>query len=47
MMLENSLPLLANTLAGANVLSQGVIPGFHSVPVHHINSKLNFVSDRL
>jgi hypothetical protein len=32
-MLENSLPLLGNTSAGANVLSQGVSRGFHSVPV--------------
>jgi hypothetical protein len=28
---EAFLSLLVNTLAGANMLSQGVIPGFHSV----------------
>jgi hypothetical protein len=26
-----------NISAGANVLLQGVHPGFHSVPLHHIN----------
>ena len=47
LMLENSLPLLGNTLAGANVLSQGVSTGFHSVPLHHINSKSDFVSGQV
>ena len=32
------------TSAGANVLLQGVHPGFHSVPLHHINLKSNFAS---
>ena len=36
-MLENIFPLSVNTSAGANVLLQGVHPGFHSVPLHHIN----------
>ena len=44
LMLENSLPLLGNTSAGANVLSQGVSRGFLSVPLHHINSKSDFAS---
>jgi hypothetical protein len=43
-MLENSLPLSGNTSARANVLLQGVVPGFHSVPLHHINLKSDFVS---
>ena len=43
-MLDNSLPLSGNTSAGANVLLQGVDPGFHNVPLHHINLKSNFVS---
>ena len=42
-MLENSLPLLGNTSAGANVLLHGVDPGFHSFPLHHINLKSDFV----
>jgi hypothetical protein len=37
LMLENIFPLSVNTSAGANVLLQGVHPGFHSVPLHHIN----------
>jgi hypothetical protein len=44
LMLVNSLPLSGNTLAGANVLLRGVDPGFHSVPLHHINLKSDFVS---
>jgi hypothetical protein len=32
-----------NTSAGANILLQGVDPGFHSVPLHRINLKLYFV----
>jgi hypothetical protein len=43
-MLENSVPLSGNTSAGANMVLQGVDPGFHSVPFHRINSKLDFVS---
>ena len=43
LMLENILPLSEKTLAAANVLLQGVDPGFHSVP-HHINLKSDFVS---
>jgi len=46
-MLENSLPLLGNTSACANVLFQGVNTGFHSVPPHHINSKSDFVSGQV
>jgi hypothetical protein len=41
-MLENSLPLSGNTLAGANVLLQEVNPCLHSVPLHHINLKSDF-----
>jgi hypothetical protein len=34
--------------AGANVLLQGVHPGFHSVPLHHhINLKSNVVSGQV
>ena len=47
LMLENILPLSGNTSAGANVLLQGVDPGFHSVPLYHIKLKSDFVSDRL
>ena len=43
-MLENSVPLSGNTSAGANMVLQGVDPGFHGVPLHRINSKLDFVS---
>ena len=43
-MLENSLPLSGNTSDGEHVFIQGVDPGFHSVPLHRINSKLDFVS---
>jgi hypothetical protein len=46
-MLENSLPLSGNTSAGANVLLQGVDPCFHSVPLHHINLKSDFVSGQV
>jgi hypothetical protein len=46
-MLENSLPLSMNTSAGANVLLQGVDPGFHNVPLHHINLKSDFVSGQV
>ena len=44
LMLENSVPLSGNTSAGANTVLQEVDPGFHSVPLHRINSKLDFVS---
>ena len=43
-MLKNIVPLSRNTSAGANILLQGVDPGFHSVPLHRINLKLDFVS---
>jgi hypothetical protein len=43
-MLENIVPLSENTSAGANMVLQGVDPCFHSVPLHRINSKLDFVS---
>jgi hypothetical protein len=39
LMLENRLPLSGNTSAGAHVLLQGVDPGFHCVPLHHIYLK--------
>jgi hypothetical protein len=43
-MLENSLPLSGNTSDGAHVFIQGVDPGFHSVPLYHINLKSDSVS---
>jgi hypothetical protein len=43
-LLENIVPLSGNTSAGANMVLQGIYPGFHSVPLHRINSKLDFVS---
>ena len=43
-MLENSFPLSGNTSARANMLLEGVVPGLHSVPLHHINLKSDFVS---
>ena len=43
-MLENSLPLSGNNSVRANVLLHGVVPGLHSVPLHHINLKSDFVS---
>ena len=46
-MLENSLPLSGNTSARANVLLQRVVPGLHSVPLHHINLKSDFVSGQV
>ena len=46
-MLENSLPLSGNTSDGANVLLQWVHPGFHNVPLHHINLKSHFVSGQV
>jgi hypothetical protein len=42
-MLENSIPLSRNTSDGVNVLLQGVDPGFHYVPLHHIKLNSNFV----
>ena len=47
LMLENSLPLSRNTSAGVNVLLQGVDPGLHSVPLHHINLISDFVSGQV
>ena len=46
-MLENSLPLSGNTSARANMLLQGLVPGVHSVPFHHINFKSDFVSGQV
>ena len=46
-MLENSLPLSGNASAGANVLLQRVNPCVHSVPLHHINLKSDFVSGQV
>jgi gentisate 1,2-dioxygenase len=43
-MLENIVPVPGNTLAGATMVLQVIDPGFHSVPLHLINSKLYFVS---
>ena len=43
-MLENIVPLSENISAGANKVLQGVDPCVHSVPLHRINSKLDFVS---
>jgi hypothetical protein len=46
-MLENGIPLSRNTSDGVNVLLQGVDPGFHNVPLHHIKLKSNFVSGQV
>jgi hypothetical protein len=46
-MLENSFPLSRNTSAGANVLLQGIDPGFHNVPLHHLNLKSYFASGQV
>ena len=46
-MLQNSLPLSGNTSAGAKMLLQGVDPGFHNVPLHHINLKSYFASEQV
>jgi hypothetical protein len=43
-MVEHSIPLSGNTSAGANMVLLRVYPGCHSVPLHRINSKLDFVS---
>jgi hypothetical protein len=43
-MLETAYLYLGILLAGANVLLQGVVPGLHSVPLHHINLKSDFFS---
>jgi hypothetical protein len=43
-MVEHIVPLSGNTSAGANMVLLGVDPGFHSVQLHRINSKLDFVS---
>ena len=47
LMLESILPFSGKTSAGANVLLQGVDPGFHSVPLHHINLKSDLVSGQV
>ena len=47
LMLENSIPLSRNTSHGVNVLLHGIDPGFHSVPLHHIKLKSNFVSGQV
>ena len=46
-MLGNSLPFSGNTSAGANVLLQGVDRCFHSVPLHHIKLKSDFVKGQV
>ena len=47
-MLDNIFPLSVITSGGADVLLQGVHPGFHSVPLHpHINLKSNVVSGQV
>jgi hypothetical protein len=47
-MLGNIFPLWVITSGGANVLLQGVHPGFHSVPLHpHIILKSNVVSGQV
>jgi hypothetical protein len=46
-MLENSLPLSGNSSARENMLLQGVVPDLHSVPLHHINLKSDFVSGQV
>ena len=43
-MVEHIVPLSENTSAGANMVLLGVDPGYHSVPLHRINSKLDFAS---
>jgi hypothetical protein len=43
-MVEHSVPLSGNTSASANMVLLGVYPGCHCVPLHLINSKLDFVS---
>jgi hypothetical protein len=45
--LENSIPLSRNTSDGVTVLLQGVDPGFHNVPLHHIKLKSHFVSGQV
>ena len=47
-MLDNIFPLSVITSGGADVLLQGVHPGFHSGPLHpHINLKSNVVSGQV
>jgi hypothetical protein len=43
-MVEHSVPLSGNTSAGVKMVLLGLYPGLHSVPLHRINSKLDFVS---
>ena len=47
LMLENILPLSGKTSADANVLLQGVDPGFHSVLLHHIKFKSDLISGQV
>ena len=46
-MLQYSFSLSRNTSADANVLLQGIDPGFHNVPLHHINLNSEFVSGQV
>ena len=46
-MLKINIPLAGNTTAGANVVLQGVNPCFHSVQLHHINLKSDYVSGEI
>jgi hypothetical protein len=46
LMVEHIAPLSGTTSAGANMALLGVDPGFHSVPLHRLNSKLDFVSEQ-
>ena len=43
-MVGHIAPLSGNTSAGTNMVLRGVDPGYHSVPLHRINSKLDFAS---
>ena len=45
-MVEHIVPLSGTTSACANMALLGVDPGFHSVPLHRLNSKLDFVSEQ-
>ena len=47
LMLENSLPLTWKISVGVIVLLQGINTGLHSVPLHHVNLKSNFVSGQV
>ena len=43
-MVGHIVPLSGNTSAGTNMVLLWVDPGYHSVPLHRIKSKLDFVS---